>query len=64
MRLFRHAYLDVAAPGDVPSPERFYDRVFRVIQLKDEDFTVENFPPGSSGESRLFRVLRADELLT
>lgn len=63
MRFFRHAYLDVAAPGDVPSPQKFYDRVFSSLQATDDDFTVENFPPGSGGEGRLFRVLRGDEVL-
>lgn len=64
MRFFRHAYLDIAAPGDVPSAQKFYDRVFRPLELKDEDFTTENFVPGTGGEARLYRVLRKEEALS
>ncbi|MGY4168350.1 DGQHR domain-containing protein [Bradyrhizobium sp. USDA 4529] len=63
MRFFRNAYLDVAAPGDVPSAQKFFDRVFRPLELKDEDFTTENFVPGTGGEARLYRVLRKEEYL-
>ncbi|MET4331050.1 DGQHR domain-containing protein [Bradyrhizobium sp. i1.15.2] len=64
MRFFRHAYLDIAAPGDVPSAQKFFDRVFRPLELKDEDFTTENFVPGTGGEARLYRVLRKEEALS
>jgi DGQHR domain-containing protein len=63
MRYFRLAYLAVAAPGEVPSMQKFYDRVFRPMELTDDDFTVENFVPGTGGEARLFRVLRGEEAL-
>lgn len=63
MRFFRHAYLHVAEPGDVPSQQRFYERVFSAIRLNDSDFTIENFGPGTSGEARLTRVLRGEEVL-
>lgn len=33
------------------------------LNLKDEDFTLANFVPGSSGESRLFRVLSGQDQL-
>lgn len=61
LRFFRFAYARVAAPGDAVSTDRFLNLVFRNIDLKDTDFTIENFVPGTGGESRLFRVLRSKE---
>ncbi len=61
LRFFRKAYTKIAAPGDVPTADKFYERIFKPIELKDEHFTVENFVPGTSGESRLFRVLSGKE---
>src|SRR5262249_11994642 len=49
MRFFRNAYLDIAAPGDVPSAQKFYERVLKPVPLKDRDFTTTNFVPGTSG---------------
>ena len=63
LRFFRHAYTQVAAPGDMVSSQKFLDRVFGPMLLKDRDFTTENFLPGTSGESRLFRILRGKETL-
>jgi DGQHR domain-containing protein len=63
MRFFRHAYLEIAAPGEMASAQKFFDRVFRPMDLKDEQFTTDNFVPGTGGEARLFRVLRGDEEL-
>lgn len=64
MRFLRNAYLDVASPGDIPSAQKLSERVFTNIDLKDGDFTIDNFPPGTSGEARLYRVLRRQEQLT
>jgi DGQHR domain-containing protein len=61
MRFLRKAYLDIASPGDVPSEQKFFDRVFANIPLSDAAFTTENFNPGTSGEARLYRVLRGQE---
>lgn len=61
LRFFRHAYTKVSHPGDMVSTQKFYDRVFSQIKIDDAEFTVENFPPGSSGESRLLRVFRGRE---
>lgn len=58
LRFLRNAYLEVAFPGDSASVEKFYDRVFRSIRLEDDQLTVENFVPGTSGEAKLYRVLR------
>ena len=63
MRFLRHAYLDVAVPGDVPSTKKFSENVFANIDLRDADFSVDNFEPGSTGEAKLFRVLRGKETL-
>jgi DGQHR domain-containing protein len=63
MRFLRNAYLDIASPGDVPSDKKFFDRVFSRINLSDQDFTTDNFVPGSGGEARLFRILRGQEQL-
>ena len=57
MRFLRYAYLEVASPGDVPSAEKFLDN-FRSAYLRDDDFTIENFPPGTAGEAKLVRVFR------
>jgi DGQHR domain-containing protein len=61
LRFFRHAYLKVAVPGDLVSIDKFYDRVFRSIDLNDGQFIVENFVPGTSGEAKLYRVLRGQD---
>ncbi|MFT5331214.1 MAG: DGQHR domain-containing protein [Parasphingorhabdus sp.] len=61
LRFFRKAYTKIAAPGDVPTVDKFYDRIFAPMAIRDEHFTVENFVPGTSGESRLFRVLSGQE---
>ena len=63
MRVFRWAYLQVAAPGEVPSADKFYGHIFSAIRVEDHQLTTDNFPPGSSGEAKLYRVLRRDEEL-
>ena len=63
MRFLRNAYLDIAAPGQVPSAKKFLNDVFARMDLRDDDFTIDNFVPGSSGEGRLYRVLRGQEIL-
>ncbi len=61
MRFLRYAYLDVGAPGDIATKDQFLNKVLARIQIEDEEFTTENFPPGSSGEAKLVRVLRRKE---
>jgi DGQHR domain-containing protein len=63
LRFFRHAYLKVGIPGDVPTREKFLANVFTPIAIQDKDFTVENFVPGSSGEARMVNVFRGKEVL-
>jgi DGQHR domain-containing protein len=63
LRFLRHAYLKIGVPGDVPPTAKFKDRVFNLIKLNNADFVVENFPPGTSGEAKLYRILRGQEKL-
>lgn len=63
LRYFRYAYNHVAHPGDPVPQQKFYERVFQPMGLKDDDFITDNFPPGTSGEAKLLRVLRAKESL-
>jgi hypothetical protein len=48
--------------GATVSIEQFQS-VFHKVSLEDEDFSVENFPPGTSGESKLVRRLLEDTKL-
>lgn len=56
MRLLRPAYLHVARPGQIPTQGRFLT-LLRSAKLEDDDFTTENFLPGTTGESKLYRTL-------
>ena len=58
MRFLRPAYLHLTEPGGIPVTEAFAE-IFATIPLKDEDFNIDNFKPGTSGESELFKILRA-----
>ena len=57
MRFLRDSYLYLTAPGNVPTTADF-DKVFKRIDLKDEYFNIDNFKPGTSGESALYRALK------
>ncbi|WP_081618380.1 DGQHR domain-containing protein [Thioalkalivibrio sp. ALE31] len=57
MRLLRPAYLLLTSPGGIPEKGEFA-RVIEKIDMHDEDFNVDNFKPGSSGESQLFRQIQ------
>lgn len=56
MRFFRDAYNYLASPGELVSTAQFIPLFRRVEQLRGT-FTTENFPPGTSGESRLYAAL-------
>lgn len=56
MKLLRPAYLRLGKPGDVVPREDFL-KLFEKSSLKDEDFNIDNFKPGTSGESALYRTL-------
>jgi DGQHR domain-containing protein len=57
MRFLRPVYLYLVGPGDVPSREQF-EKVFARIQINDDEFTTDNFKPGTSGEVALYNMLR------
>jgi DGQHR domain-containing protein len=56
MRFLRPVYLYLVAPGEVPS-EADFSRVFSRFNLRDTDFTIERFRPGTSGEGALYHAL-------
>lgn len=57
MRFLRPAYLYVGKPGDVVKSDRFFS-VLERVPLSDAEFTIDNFKPGTSGESELVGVLK------
>jgi hypothetical protein len=59
MRVFKTMYLDLGTPGDVVTAKDFRNRFSRT-HTQDDYFTIENFPPGSTGESLLTRHLLSD----
>ncbi|MEP1094275.1 MAG: DGQHR domain-containing protein [Cyclobacteriaceae bacterium] len=57
MRFFRPAYLHLAEKiGDVV-PQSEYDELLGNVNILGKDFTKENYLPGSTGQSRLYREL-------
>ena len=60
MRFLKPLYLILA--GDdrryVPEVEEFQEYINKV-ELEDDDFNTTTFPPGTSGESRLYKMLMA-----
>lgn len=56
MRYLPKIYLRLGKPGDVPSKQDFLS-VLKNIKIADEEFTIDIFKPGTSGESRLLRSL-------
>lgn len=56
MRFFKDAYTYLEVPGTVVEKARFR-RIFDACRLTDEDFTIEKYPPGTSGETRLYHDL-------
>ncbi|MEV1948122.1 DGQHR domain-containing protein [Pseudomonas aeruginosa] len=61
MRFLRDIYLEKDCIGAVISKEQFSE-VFSRITLEDDDFTVDNYKPGTSGESALYRDLKSQFL--
>lgn len=59
MRLLRPAYLHCVRPGEVPTVEQFAS-LFNRSRLTDEDFTVERYKPGTSGETALYQELKEE----
>lgn len=59
MRFLKPAYRSIGASEQVPSQGDWLTLLNKVT-LADEDFTVENFEPGTSGETKLYRRLLDD----
>lgn len=62
MRLYGFLFRLNGIPGTA-LPQGYVDHYLAELPLKDADFTVENFVPGSGGEGRLYRVLTREEAL-
>jgi|SRR5579864_5360711 len=58
MRYLHPAYLYLGTPGDVISKQAFA-KLLEKVRLKDNEFDVETFKPGTSGEALLYETLRA-----
>ncbi len=56
MRFLRPAYRSLASPGEIPTQDAWL-ALLQKVTLKDDDFTVDNFEPGTGGESKLFKRL-------
>jgi DGQHR domain-containing protein len=56
MRFLRPCYLSITSPGNVPETAKFIS-ILDKIDIKDDQFTTDEFKPGSSGEGKLFRML-------
>ena len=55
-RFFKDAYNHVSAPGRLVPMQDFF-AVFDRLSLAANDFTTERYPPGTSGETRLYHDL-------
>jgi DGQHR domain-containing protein len=58
MRFFPLAYNSISAPGEIPSTESFKG-IFDQINLADADFVTSKYPPGTSGETKLFNDFKS-----
>lgn len=57
MRFLRQAYVAIATPGDDVPADRFEQLIFAKIKIADAELNTTKYPPGSSGESLLYRNL-------
>ena len=62
MRFLKPCYLSLTSPGGIPEQSEFL-KVFEIVTLREEDFSVERFKPGTSGESDLYRTLMLESKL-
>ena len=58
MKFLKDAYLSFGRVGDVIRKEEF-DQIFQIIDIADERFTRENYMPGSTGQSVLYKELKS-----
>lgn len=59
IRYFKDAYLHLTSEPQVISKSAF-ESVLRKADLDDSVFTIGNFPPGTSGSSKLFHLLKEE----
>jgi DGQHR domain-containing protein len=62
MRFLNHLFNSEFNKNYKPSLDEF-QKVFINVDIHDDDFNVVTFPPGSSGEGRLFRSLVAGKVV-
>jgi DGQHR domain-containing protein len=62
MRFLKPCYLHLTSPGGIPEQSDFF-KVLERITLREEDFSVDRFKPGTSGESDLYRTLLVEAKL-
>lgn len=60
MRYLKHLYLELAGDNRsfVPTVEDF-KKYIDEVDLQDDDFNITTFPPGTSGEAALYKMLMA-----
>lgn len=56
MRVLRELYIQHKSPGAFPN-RAFMEAYLRKSGVRDHDFNTTIFPPGTSGEARLYKVL-------
>lgn len=72
MRFLKDTYIfisDLKEKHPKLTEKKYYDRkpnetdfseIFRDFSLKDEDFIIDNFPPGTGGEAKLYKKLKEE----
>jgi DGQHR domain-containing protein len=58
MKFLPLAYLTLGTDTVIPTAE--FKAIFDLVKLNDNEFTPDNFKPGSSGQAQLFRKLARD----
>lgn len=58
MRFLKDIYIELDKIGQVITEEEFLSKL-KNIQLEDSDFKINNYKPGTSGESQLYKDLKA-----
>lgn len=56
MRFFKPVYLSFGSIGKIVSKDEF-SKIFQGIDLKEDQFTADNYKPGSSGQGQLYNDL-------
>lgn len=62
MRYLRDCYLELGADDKVYEKNQFL-QILSSIDLSNDDFNTDNFKPGTSGESKLYRCLKAGRMV-